>query len=100
MLTDIKRYLDVFLGSQRWYQIERLEYHANLAVADCRQFAFGHAGNIHSVHQHLPGTGIIQPGDNAQQSTFAGTGRPYNRDKFAALDLKADALENLYPLVT
>ena len=66
MLTDIQRNFNVFLGGQRWYQVERLEDHTDLTVADSRKFTLSHACDIDAINEHLPGSRIIQPGDQVE----------------------------------
>ncbi len=98
--TDVQGNFDVFLRGQGRDQVEGLEDHANLAVAHHCQFAFAHARDIDAVDQHLPGGWIVETGDDAQQGTFAGTGRPHDGDKLAAQNLKTDALEDIDALAT
>ena len=70
MLANIERHLDILLCRQGRYQVERLEDHADLVVAHRGQLPFRHARNIHAINQYLPGRGIIQSGDDAEQGTL------------------------------
>ena len=100
MLADIQWNLDVFLSGQGRDQVERLEDHADLTVAHNCQLALGHASDIHVINQHLPGSGIVQPGDNTQQCAFPGPGRPDNGDKLSAHNRKTNAFKNVDALAT
>jgi hypothetical protein len=54
-----------------------LEHEADLALAHMG------AGGVFAVEQHLPGIGLLQPGDDAQQRGLAAAGRAEQRDQFA-----------------
>src|SRR5579872_5054946 len=100
VLANVQGNFHVLLSGQGGYQVECLEDHANFAVAHTGQFAFGHAGDIHAINEYLSRTGIVQTGDNAQQGTFARTGRPNDGDELAAHNLKTDAFEDFNALPT
>src|SRR5579875_4201602 len=100
MFTDIERNLDVFLRRQRRNQVERLEHHADLAVAHCRQPALAHACDIDAIDEYLAGRGIIKPGNNPQQRAFARAGRTDDGNELSAHNLEADPLEYLDTLPT
>src|SRR5579863_3261578 len=95
VLPNVKGNLHIFLGGQGRYQVERLENHADLLVANHGQLAFRHTGNIDAIDQNLTGTWIVQTSDNAKQGTFPRPGRPHEGDKLSTHYLKTNAFENV-----
>jgi len=45
-----------------------------------------HLAGLNTVDQHLPGIGIFEAGDDAQQCCFARTRRPEQRHQLAVID--------------
>jgi hypothetical protein len=53
-----------------------------------------------SVDEHLAGSGLEQPGKNAQQGRFARSARTQHRDEFACLDAQIELTQHGSPAIT
>ena len=100
MFAHIEGNFDILLSRQGRDQIEGLKDHPNLAIAHPGQPALGHTRNIDAINQDLARAWIIESCDNAKQGALARAGRSNQSHKLTALNLEADALEDLDTFVS
>src|SRR5712692_9652005 len=100
MLTNVQWNFNVFLCGQCWYQVERLEDHADLTVANRRQLTLTHMCDIDTINQHLASGRVIQTGDNAKQGTFPRARWSNNGNKLSTHNLKTNAFEDIDTLAS
>src|SRR6266516_599273 len=95
MLPDVEWHLNVFAGGERRDQVERLEHHADLLVANGGEPALAHARDLDPIDEDLAAGRVVEPGDDAEQRAFAAARRPDDAHELAALDAEADAVQDL-----
>src|SRR5437660_2180912 len=101
LLKKIVVYMTVFTGnlacnlnvaarSERGQQVEFLKDKTDFAFAHLGPLGVGHPGEIVSIDQNAPGSGMGKASQNIKQGGFAAAGRADDTDKFSALHLEAD----------
>ena len=91
---QFQRQHDVFQRIQRGQQLERLEHEARRRAAQPRAPVLVQREQVVAVEQHAAAARHVQPGEQAEQGGFAGTGRAENRETLARLDRKTDLLQD------
>ena len=86
----------VFFRRQRGDQVIGLEDESDLAPAQQRHVVFAQTGDVFAVQDYLAAGGRVEPGQQAQQRTFAAAGRPHDGGKLAARDAQIDAFEDFH----
>ncbi len=70
MFANVERDFNVLLRGQGRNQVESLEDHPDLAVADRRQLALAHARDIDVIDKHRAGGRVVQAGNNTKQGAL------------------------------
>jgi hypothetical protein len=71
-----------------------LENETDLPIANISKIQITQGGQIASFEKHLAGGGPIQGPNDIQERAFAGTRRPNDRQRFAALKFQIDVVED------
>src|SRR5262245_27854708 len=91
-------YFEVGLQAQKRLQIKELENETNGLIAKTGQTAVVELGEVVPVDRYLAFARFIEPDDQLQQRTFAGTTRPGKGHELALANLDRDILQRTYVL--
>ncbi len=78
------------------YQVERLEDHADLPGAVCREFAAGKPVEALRSDFYVAGSGSVEACQQVEQGRFARAGCPHNGGKLAPVDREVHAVDGAY----
>jgi hypothetical protein len=81
---------------QMRHQMELLENEPDSLTAEARQFPLPKLRCIGTVDAYRAARRLIQTAEQVQQRGFAGTGRPHDRDPFAALRRERDTIHRMH----
>ncbi len=88
---------DVFQCCHRRNQMKGLEHHAHVIPPESGQGIFVHRGEILSEGQYLTGGGLLKAPHQHQKRGFTGPRRANQPDTLAFVNLKRDAVQDIYP---
>ena len=96
MSRDFNRNLDVRACIERRQQIEFLKHEADLALAHVGALRIGEHGKIVSVDDKMAGIRPRQTAQKIKERRLSAARRPYDADKFAAIDAQRNPAQRLH----
>src|SRR5437868_2948652 len=91
--VKILREHNVFDGRQVRNKVKLLENETDFLGPVANHFAFAELCQVDAIHNHAPGSQLVQASQNIDECGFAGAGRPHQRDPFPWSDAKVQAVD-------
>ena len=88
-----QRQLHVFKRRQHRDEIEGLKNKADVLIPPVGKLRLVELRHVHPLHETFAARGPVNARDDVQQSGFAGTRRPHQREKLARRDVEGELVE-------
>ena len=96
----VERQGNVLCGVLEAKQVERLEYEADVTVAQFSRCRLRDHADLPAVERVIALILTVEDADDIEQRGFAGPRRTHDRHQFPGLHAEIDALENMQGLVS